>query len=163
MLVKEFQTIAAKLRRRLAAVEAVNAEFSGVYAALATDYLEQAASCLAAIQGPEQMEEAHRARIAAKHLRYLLEPVVSEHRPLSASVKALAALQDVLGELHDAHVFAEHLKGNFGHDLGPESVSFLQSRNLERRDRSYESLRDRWLTQGTCARLGEIRRSLPTA
>jgi len=53
--------------------------------------------------------EAHRARIVAKRLRYLLEPVdgiIPGVRPL---LERLRELQDQLGALHDAHVFAPAL------------------------------------------------------
>ena len=49
--------------------------------------------------------EAHEARIAAKRLRYLLEPVAKLIPEAGALVERLKMLQDVLGDLHDAHVF----------------------------------------------------------
>lgn len=50
-------------------------------------------------------EAAHRARIAGKRLRYLLEPIVP-HVPGGAELLArLKALQDTLGDFHDAHVW----------------------------------------------------------
>lgn len=162
-LVEEFRAVKAKLCRRLDAVDAVGSEFSSIYAALLTEYVDRAASCLAAIRRPEQVEDAHRARIAVKHLRYLLEPVAPECRPLSAAVKALAALQDVLGELHDAHVFAARLGCELGRGLGPECVAFLHAKNTERRDRSFEALRHRWLGSGTPAQLADIRAALAAA
>lgn len=45
--------------------------------------------------------EAHRARIAAKRLRYLLEAVGDVVPAAAALVERLKALQDSLGELHD--------------------------------------------------------------
>jgi len=49
--------------------------------------------------------DCHEARISAKRLRYLLEPVVKSVRGASEIVERLKALQDVLGDLHDAQVF----------------------------------------------------------
>ena len=53
--------------------------------------------------------EAHRARIAGKRLRYLLEPVAPRVEGAPALITRLKDLQDVLGGLHDAHVFAGDL------------------------------------------------------
>ena len=53
---------------------------------------------------------AHRARIAGKRLRYLLEPF-APHVPAGADViKRLKTLQDALGDLHDAHVWLKALR-----------------------------------------------------
>ena len=53
--------------------------------------------------------EAHRGRIAGKRLRYLLEPVAPQVEGAPALISRLKDLQDVLGGLHDAHVFAGDL------------------------------------------------------
>ena len=55
-------------------------------------------------------EAAHEARIAAKRLRYLLEPFAPELAGGGKLVDRLELLQDVLGEIHDAHVFADELR-----------------------------------------------------
>jgi CYTH domain-containing protein len=54
--------------------------------------------------------EIHEVRIAAKRLRYLLEPVMAELDLARELVAQLIAIQDTLGELHDAHVFALDLR-----------------------------------------------------
>ncbi|PYQ62621.1 MAG: metal-binding protein [Acidobacteria bacterium] len=53
--------------------------------------------------------EAHQARISAKRVRYLLEPLVDEIPGAPPIVKRFKALQDLLGELHDAHVLEARL------------------------------------------------------
>ena len=61
-------------------------------------------------------EALHRVRIRAKRLRYLAEvaaPVISrpeDRRSASATARAATALQDVLGELHDAVVSEQWLR-----------------------------------------------------
>ena len=50
-------------------------------------------------------EEAHRARIAGKRLRYLLEPVAAGVVGGQEVIGQLKDLQDTLGGLHDAHVW----------------------------------------------------------
>lgn len=51
---------------------------------------------------------AHRARIAAKQLRYLLEPLDADPRAADL-IARLTALQDRLGEFHDAQLLAERI------------------------------------------------------
>ena len=59
---------------------------------------------LARIGGAGDEKAAHRARISAKRVRYLLEPFAEEIPEAGAVVKRFKVLQDLLGELHDAHV-----------------------------------------------------------
>ena len=47
---------------------------------------------------------AHRARIAAKRLRYLLEPIRSEVDGVEPLIGKLRELQDALGELRDSRM-----------------------------------------------------------
>lgn len=58
-------------------------------------------SALARVTGPEQIEAEHEARIVAKRLRYLLEPVrrLSDDGP--ALLEELRHLQDLIGDRHD--------------------------------------------------------------
>ena len=51
---------------------------------------------------------AHRARIAAKRLRYLLEPLDADARAADL-IGRLTELQDRLGEFHDAQLLAERI------------------------------------------------------
>jgi CHAD domain-containing protein/CYTH domain-containing protein len=68
---------------------------------------------LAAVRGFDDQAAAHRARIAAKRLRYLLEPAGTEgdgeEDESSAIIGRLKELQDVLGDLHDVHVLASQI------------------------------------------------------
>ena len=61
---------------------------------------------------------AHRARIAAKRLRYLLEPVKEIVPGVPALTARLGEIQDQLGALHDAHVFAPELVAATSHAVG---------------------------------------------
>jgi CHAD domain-containing protein len=67
------------------------------------------ASELALVRSIGDQVEAHRARIAGKRLRYLLEPVAPRLEEAPALIGRLKELQDELGGLHDAHVFAGDL------------------------------------------------------
>lgn len=65
---------------------------------------------LESVTGPGDQPGVHRARIEAKRLRYLLEPLRDHPRAdASAPVERLKDAQDVLGALHDSHVLGEAL------------------------------------------------------
>ncbi len=85
--------------------------FAGEAGELVRDAAKALRDGLAHVHSPADSEAAHEARILAKRLRYLLEPLretdVGEHA--TALVKHLRGLQDVLGALHDAHVLADEL------------------------------------------------------
>jgi CYTH domain-containing protein len=68
-------------------------------------------TALEAVRAPTDAEEAHRARIRAKRLRYLLEPLedTSLEEPAGRLVRRAKALQEVLGHLHDMHVLAHEI------------------------------------------------------
>jgi CHAD domain-containing protein len=64
---------------------------------------------LAKIEDAGDEREAHEARIRAKRVRYLLEPLVDEIPGAAPVVKRFKALQELLGDLHDAHVLEAEL------------------------------------------------------
>lgn len=111
----ELERVAPKLRRRLARYEVdleEQQETTTLAAALAERVRAEAAGLtemLHVVTTATDEELAHRARIAGKQLRYLLEPLADSQRAgaeARAAVKGLKKLQDLLGELHDVHVFA---------------------------------------------------------
>ena len=55
-------------------------------------------------------EAIHEARIAAKRLRYLLEPFERELPGAPLLVDGLRSLQRLLGQIHDVHVFGDELR-----------------------------------------------------
>jgi len=65
------------------------------------------------VQGFSSADAIHRARISAKHLRYLLEPFAAAVPEGAATVERLKALQDGFGDVHDAHVFGAELREAF--------------------------------------------------
>lgn len=104
---------------------------------------------------------AHRARIAAKRLRYLLEPISGAVDGVAESVELLKRVQDQLGSLHDAHVFARALRrrARDGADrltrrrrkagaVTPDSrrgIAALIRRLHVRRDEAWSEFADSWL------------------
>ncbi len=54
--------------------------------------------------------QIHRARIAAKHLRYLMEPFAKGLSNEDTVIEQLKSLQSACGDVHDAHVFMAELR-----------------------------------------------------
>ncbi|HEX5718108.1 MAG TPA: CHAD domain-containing protein [Thermoanaerobaculia bacterium] len=115
-LPKEFPRIEKDLRDRLSTYHteihlAAGGPLSPTLAEVTADILRSQAteleSHLSRVDGPEDEDEAHEARISAKRLRYLLEPF--DLPEAAALVKRTKKLQDLLGELHDAHVLEAEL------------------------------------------------------
>ena len=118
-LAERYARVAEKVRRRLqpsarradAEGTPARSSFGVLLATLTRDQLDSMCDRVAAIQGPSDVEAAHLARIEAKRLRYLLEPLRGQrYANASEAVRRLKRLQDVLGELHDAHLLAGELR-----------------------------------------------------
>lgn len=108
--VASFHGLARKLAARLAGLGGggpggAAPPFAAALAGLVRERAAELVDALDAVEGPFEVEQGHSARIAAKRLRYLLEPLRGNPRAdATAAVDALKELQDLLGELHDAHV-----------------------------------------------------------
>jgi len=76
-----------------------------IAAELAADVLKR----LATVHTLSDREQAHRSRVQAKKLRYLLEPYERQIDGGGEAVQGLKRLQDHLGELNDAHAFWSEL------------------------------------------------------
>ena len=72
----------------------------------ASSKLQRRLACIRSAQDPKR---SHRARIAGKRLRYLIEPLRGSSPAWGRCVGALKGLQDTLGELHDMHVISAEL------------------------------------------------------
>ncbi|MFN2399006.1 MAG: CHAD domain-containing protein [Gemmatimonadaceae bacterium] len=97
------------MARYVASVAKPEPRFARVVAGVIRHHAADLSSALARVSTLGDRTEAHDARIRAKRLRYLLEPlehVLAEVPPL---VEALTSLQDQLGELHDAQIFGSQL------------------------------------------------------
>jgi CHAD domain-containing protein len=103
---------------------------------------------LDAVRSVEDQDAAHEARIAAKRLRYLLEPLGAEVPGAPAIVKRVKSLQDVLGDMHDMDVLA----GTVAHALADDAAEgvrpgllALADRVRARRDALYAKADEQWL------------------
>jgi CHAD domain-containing protein/CYTH domain-containing protein len=116
-IARDFPRVEKRLRVRLDAFTvqvrlhhpSAEPSFSAVAGELVQEHATALDRRLTRLREASDQGEAHAARIAAKQLRYLLEPLrkhVDEAPPL---VDRLKVLQDTLGDLHDAHLFAEEI------------------------------------------------------
>ncbi len=70
---------------------------------------------LSRIDNLEAHDAAHRARLAAKQLRYILEPMRKSDERATDAVREVKRLQDLLGELRDRQVLETELLRCIGH------------------------------------------------
>jgi CHAD domain-containing protein/CYTH domain-containing protein len=106
---------------------------------------------LADVAGPNDAAQLHEARIAGKRLRYLLEPI-AEKEPLATQlVERLKGLQDLLGELHDAHVLADRiavLRIEIDDFTLRTSIDSMRARCVARAVGLHRRLMEEWLAGG---------------
>jgi CHAD domain-containing protein len=114
-VVPRFGELAAGLRERLARYRVEvrldgDEEHAPSYGEALRAELERHAEALAgalgAIASVADEQPAHRARIEAKRLRYLLEPAGTRPSGAAQAVERLKTLQDLLGELRDLQLLA---------------------------------------------------------
>ncbi len=102
-----FDALEPRLRRALSSYRVEVGRSGRTFGAELAELLVPAArelgERLGSVRSPDDHDAVHRARIAGKRLRYLLEPL-ADRAP--GALETLARLQDALGELHDAHVLA---------------------------------------------------------
>jgi CHAD domain-containing protein/CYTH domain-containing protein len=116
-LAKEFEGFRKKLTAKLSVCEIrldtqdnrKQPSFLAVTGILIGRHSSQLRQSLATIQTVADDVAIHRSRISVKRLRYILEPLRKEIAGAKPLVKQLKALQDVLGDLHDAKVLENEI------------------------------------------------------
>jgi len=110
------------------------------------EHLEALYEALDAIHRTDDEREAHVARIAAKRLRYLLEPAESV-RGCKSLLAQLKKLQDDLGELHDAHVLGHRIREAIVNHPGPseDELQAVAAALAAERDTIFHRIERRWL------------------
>ncbi len=83
--------------------------FAAVAARLVRRHASSLAKALRSVTSIGDRAQAHAARIAAKRLRYLLDPLDGAVAGIETITKELAELQDRFGELHDAQLFGSEI------------------------------------------------------
>jgi len=108
----DFPAIARRLRGRLEEYRArvpragqpAEVRFTGAAADALAAAAAEFAERLAAVRDAGDPAPPHAARIAAKRVRYVLEPVADRAPGGASLVRRLKSLQDLLGEFNDCHV-----------------------------------------------------------
>ncbi len=114
-LLRRFEKLDGKLRQRLTTLESSGrdqrAHFGATAAAALIRHAEDLSARLGAVTSVSQAPRAelHATRIAAKKLRYLLEPLQAGVPSAHVLLKRLKQLQDLLGAINDAHVLRDEL------------------------------------------------------
>jgi CHAD domain-containing protein len=142
---ERFRKLAARIGTALARYQTRGAKHTGSFgAALGKRITRQAAALTKSVRDIESADDAtgaHAARIAAKRLRYVVEPAVQYSHHGKALLNDLRALQDDLGTLHDAHVFQRSHLVSHGSRAGVVGVR----RRLESEvERLYRRMETRW-------------------
>lgn len=99
---------------------------------------------LAAVDRSASGEAPHRARIAAKRLRYLLEPFESELEGATDALLSLRALQALLGDLHDLDLLRSRIAAE-GEPAEGTALYRLARRLHLRREELARQLAGAWL------------------
>jgi CHAD domain-containing protein/CYTH domain-containing protein len=96
-------------------------------------------------RGPADDPAIHAARIRAKRLRYLLEPLEPYREEVPALIRRLRGLQDLLGELHDLHVLMGELPNPRAPAAARPGLAALAERAAAREADLFATLRQEWL------------------
>ncbi len=106
----EWSSLEGKLCKRLARGDASDQEgFSLIAHQQLLIFINRLAMRIGKVQSLADVSAAHRVRISTKHLRYLVEPLCHELPDAIHAVNQLTAMQDRLGELHDASILLYRL------------------------------------------------------
>jgi hypothetical protein len=153
--------------------------FGDLVATEARRDLARVEEMLAGLAAADDAPRAHRARLAAKRLRYLLEPLEREVPAVKPIFRRLKRLQDLLGEMNDAHVLEDELSAAVETAAKQRARTLLSSAtgdgepseqepapsgwdpvdglvalarlNRERRDRLFAELSPAWTGEGEAA------------
>ena len=166
-----FAETSAKLRKNLSryAVAVWDRDGTDRWATTAASRVQDAFVALrkrlALVDEGEDDARLHRARIAGKRLRYLLEPLDGVVDGAREAIARLKTLQDALGAMHDAHVLARYVRRHARSVTPPARRSrrttdartgmHAVARALRaRRSATWEAFAPTWLDQ-EFARLGD--------
>ena len=98
----------------------IQSSFSKLAGRKITNASDKLTTYLAEIDGLDAQEAAHRARLIAKQLRYILEPMGKSTIDAPNAICEVRSLQDLLGELRDRQV----LETEISRCLGPQAEAW---------------------------------------
>ena len=130
-----FRRTAEKLEERLAVMrsehnllaEHPHVTFARSLANLTEAHATDLLMNLGQIMSMEHVEQLHEARITAKRIRYLLEPIRAYANEAQSVVKRSKRLQDLLGDLNDVHVLMREIDQSFEASMQKKAVRVRDS------------------------------------
>ncbi len=159
----DFDAMVAKLTRRLnvyrsaVLVHERPARFGAMLAERLLTESESLRGQLAAIHHSTDVDASHLARIAAKRLRYIAEPVSELASDGDAIIETLETLQDSLGDLHDVHVFSEEVAAAAEDAAARPGLLRLARRLHDRGARAYAGIERDWLNDAGASFFARVR------
>ena len=161
---RRFLKLESRLRPRLLTFKlAVSAagvrapeSFGQVTAGLIRSYVVELGESMASVRHRDDEGEAHRTRIRAKRLRYLIEPLSPRLPRLKTSIKRLKELQNALGTLHDLQVLAQEIPSGEGAGPIEAGLQTLRLRVQEAGELSLNRLHTDWSPARTTAFLTRL-------
>lgn len=164
-LASKFIALTARLRKRLGFYQvpaqsdaaAEHPQARGVVADTIRAQAEALGVALPEVHSASDKVAAHRARIAGKRLRYLLEPL-SRNRGVAKLIDRLSELQDLLGDFHDAHQLSERLARArpAGETAEVPGLAELERRAQERARDCFERLERDWRGEGLASLIADV-------
>ncbi|MBT8479431.1 MAG: CHAD domain-containing protein [Gemmatimonadetes bacterium] len=176
---RKFAKLDEKLRRRLDDLETAGRasglneglRFSAAIERRIPEYAAELDVNLSRVHAIADEAEAHRARIRAKRLRYLFEPIADDVEGVDEVLVSLKGLQDLLGNLRDAQLLSG-LVGDLGRqaERGSRADAGIGLRRIAGwleadQQEMFASLREHWLGDRSAPffeSVEEIRASLVT-
>ena len=159
----DFDAMVARLTRRLKVYRSPvvaherPARFGASLAAQLLKASDALRGDLAAIHHATDIDECHRARIAAKRLRHVIEPVSEVARDGKAIIETLKLLQDALGDLHDSHVFSKDIASQGKGTVARPGMVRLVRRLRDRGAHAYASVERIWLNDAPASFFDRVR------
>ena len=156
---RKFRKLDRRMQRRLNALETAaqasgldeGVRFGTTVERALPEYASQLDVQLSRVHTPADEAEAHRARIRAKRLRYLLEPVAEDLDGVADLLTKLKGLQDLLGDLRDAQLLSgvvadllARVQGDVPPDAEPGLRRIAGWLETDRRQ-LFDRLRETWL------------------
>jgi len=111
---------------------------------------------LSEISGAGDQAAIHAARIAAKRLRYLLEPLSRYREDVNPLIDQLRALQDLLGELHDLHLIRAELATAAVPEAAGSGLAALHEEVGEREAELFVRLKANWLDSAAGDQVAQV-------
>jgi CHAD domain-containing protein/CYTH domain-containing protein len=162
---RKFRKLDRRLRLRLDDLETAarasglseGVRFSAALERYLPEYAAQLDVHLSRVHTPADEAEAHGARIRAKRLRYLFEPIADDVEGVEPLLTSLKELQDLLGDLRDAQLLSglvakleRQIAGGLPSDTGPGLRRLAGWLEAEQRE-LFGRLRESWLGDRSAA------------